>query len=546
MNEDIDKLLKKDVLIKAGRQIKHTSDCMWLVRRIAEETNRQISVSTVKRFFGVVNSPFQPSKYTLETLAQYLGFTSWVEYRNCYDASRYSDLSENTWELLKSRIKIVTNHSLNSIKQKTEYAPGKVIFRKFAKKRFEDFLDSSKTATLFVAPDGYGKSTTLIQLVENYFLNENATHKNDIALLIDGGIFFNLYSKNPNIELLHQFLEFKINSSQEFHFQKNPGQRNGRIIIFIDDVDEIFFDKHRYHQLLENLMRMILAYDNGGYKMVITCRPENIDVFSHLMHKNPVFKSCWHDLNFDSNNVFTAINIPLFTKTEINEILKKHHFIHSYDYLKNSIKNILDIIQYPYILSLFVKEYHKTKNVSEIDLLQQFLKSRLYSPPYMEEKLFVLEHFLKLCKLGKEINSVAKEDLLSGVKYNEAYRELVSYGILFEYTIPNGLFGSNTFVKFNQSQVFEYILLEKWRHNKTLNIDLFFEIKAYYQNNVQLQINILKLFILLLYHNRKTSVLKEIQSKLQTSIFTYRVDGDSYPASVLSVLNKTLEESIPK
>ncbi len=546
MNKDIIKLLKKDVLIKAGREIKYTNDCKWLVRRIAEETNRQISVSTIKRFFGVVDSHFQPSKYTLETLALYLGFTDWVEYRNCYDESRYSKSNENTWELLKSRIQIVTSHSLNSLKQKTEYDPQKVIFRSFAKRRFEDFLNSSETATLFISPEGCGKSTILIQLVENYFLSDDAKFKNDIALLIDGGIFFNLYSKNSNIELLHQFLDFKINSSQEFHFRKNPEQRNGRIVIFIDDVDEIFFDKQRYHQLLENLMRMIMAYDNGWYKMVMTCRPENMDVFQHLMHKNPVFESSWFDINFATNVLPDATNIPLFTKTEIDAILKKIKFQYDYEYLKDGFKDILDIIRYPYILSLFVKEYHKSRKVTEIDLLQQYLKSRLYSPPYMEEKLYILEHFVELCKLGKESNTVAKEKLLSGLLYNEAYRELVSYGIIYEYTIPNGLFGANTFVKFNQSQVFEYVLLEKWRHNKTLDTELFFEIKAYYQNNVQLQINILKLFILLLYHNGKTSVLKNIQSKLQTTFFSYRVDGNSYPDSVLTTLNKTIEENAPK
>jgi len=544
MNGDIIKLLKKDVLIKAGREIKYTSDCKWLERRIAEETNRQISVSTIKRFFGLVDSPFKPSKYTLETLAQYLGFTDWVEYRNCYDESRYSESSEKTWELLKSRIEIVTNHSLISLKQKAEYNPQRVLFRRFAIRKFENFLNSSKTATLFISPNGCGKSTTLIQLIENYFSSENAKYKNDIALLIDGGIFFNLYSKNSNIELLHQFLDFKITSSQEFHFQKNPEQPKRRIIIFIDDVDEIFFDKQRYHQLLENLMRMIMAYDNGWYKVVMTCRPENMDVFQHLIRKNPVFESSWFDTNFDTNVLPDARNIPLFTKTEIDAILKKIKFQYDYEYLQDGFRDILDIIRYPYILSLFVKEYSKTRKVTEIDLLQQYLKSRLYSPPYMEEKLYILEHFMELCKLGKESNTVAKEKLLSGLLYSEAYKELVSYGIIYEFTIPNGLFGSNTYVKFNQSQVFEYILVEKWRQDKPMDSDLFFKIKEYYKNNMQLQKSILKFYILLLYHSGKTSVLKDIQSKLKTSFFSKQLDGN--PDSVSATLDKKLKESESK
>ena len=91
----------------------------------------------------------------------------------------------------------------------------------FSDKAFNAFLNTDKTATMFIAHSGYGKSTLLIQLLEKHFLNNDAEYKNDIVILIDGGIFFNLYSKNSNLNMLSQLLEYKIASSLNFYFQKN-------------------------------------------------------------------------------------------------------------------------------------------------------------------------------------------------------------------------------------------------------------------------------------------------------------------------------------
>ena len=227
MNEDIFNLVRRDIENKIGKKILYNKDCVQIVKQIHNDTRRQISSSTIKRFFGIIKSHFNPSKYTLETLVVFLGYKNWNDYLNSYDESKYYRPNGNTWDFLKNRIQLVTKHSLDSLKQKTKYTSEKSILRSFAQEKFKKFEQSDKIATMFVAPEGYGKTTLLIQLVEKYFMNDNAMFSNDIMALIDGGIFFNLYARNSNIELLNQLLEFKISSGLGHFFLNNPEQMVG-------------------------------------------------------------------------------------------------------------------------------------------------------------------------------------------------------------------------------------------------------------------------------------------------------------------------------
>ena len=85
---------------------------------ILQKTNRQISVSTLKRLFGIVHSPHNPSNYTLDTLAIYLNYKSWADLRNCYEDRELSDSLLDYWTLLKKRIQPISNRSLTSMKAK--------------------------------------------------------------------------------------------------------------------------------------------------------------------------------------------------------------------------------------------------------------------------------------------------------------------------------------------------------------------------------------------------------------------------------------------
>lgn len=508
---DIHKLLQQDIQSKINKKKLYGSDCNILSQQIYDETQRQLSSSTLKRFFGFIKSKYKPSKYTLDTLAVYVGFNDWNEYVNCYEDTEHKDSSVDSWNLLKKRMELVTAHSIESLKQKTNYSKHNFIFRDFVKERFNKLEQTNKSATIFVAPDGYGKSTLMLQLVEKYFLEDGAPLKEDIVCLIDGKIFFNLYAKKYiNIEVLNQLIDFKIHSSLNLFFQKNPEQRKGRIWLFIDNVDEVFFDKDRYHQLIENIVRILMVNDGSWFKVILSCRPENLEIFTYSIKKNPLLKSYWYDVEFFKDKYIDAINIPLYSIPEIKAIIKLQNAEKEYTEILRNSEDVLDIIARPYSLSLFLAEYKENRKISEVILLNRFIKSKILSPPFLEEKLQLVNQYAILCNRGKETTSVEKDKLLSGSNLLLAYQQLVSDGIIYEYIIPEGTIDFTVFINFNQEVVFNYLVLRLWSKDKPYSAKLFFEIMEFYNNNNYMQCNILKLFIKKFLHNNELVLIKEI------------------------------------
>ncbi len=543
MNKDIYTLLKKDIQTKVGRKIRYGKDCKKLAVQIEKETGRQISDSTIKRFFRIVNSPFHPSKYTIETFVSFLGFDDWYDYVNTYEESKHTSVNLSSWNHLKKRLMLVTNHSLHSLKLKTSYDTEKIIDRPLVGKKLEEFMESPKSATMFVAPDGYGKSTSVIQIVENYFLKDDARYKDDIVFLIDGGIFFNLYTKNPYIDMLAHLLEYKINSSLGHYFQQKPEERKGRILMIIDNVDEIFFNKDRYHQFAENLMRLIMGNDNGWYKTLLTCRPENLDAFSSQVKKNPYLKQIWYDTDFENNNFKDSTNMPLFSEDEINILLEKYGLKYNCEYLEKKNKNVLKIIRFPFFLQLFVKQFKKTNEISEIALLHSYINERIYSPPYSEEKITLIDTMLEMCELGKKTNSINKDSLFTVSENSKlAYNDLISYGIIYEYMVPNGLLGNITYVKFNHSLIFEYLLLVKWSQKRPMDVNLFYALKEFYNNNIQLQCTLLTLFVRMLKYERKTETIKQLHTLFKTSSASSGWEKSHCFSKIVSLLDNANEE----
>lgn len=78
-NEDI-LLLKSEVESYFGRKILNASDCQLLSADIYQETHSKISLNTLRRVFNLMKSDYNPSRFTLDVLSQYCGYTNYNEF----------------------------------------------------------------------------------------------------------------------------------------------------------------------------------------------------------------------------------------------------------------------------------------------------------------------------------------------------------------------------------------------------------------------------------------------------------------------------------
>lgn len=68
-----------------GQGVRYPKDCDSLAAHISQACKTHISGSTLRRLFGFVRGVHEPRQYTLDILAEYLGYKSWQLLLNSFE-----------------------------------------------------------------------------------------------------------------------------------------------------------------------------------------------------------------------------------------------------------------------------------------------------------------------------------------------------------------------------------------------------------------------------------------------------------------------------
>lgn len=93
--------IKKQIQHVYGQEIKYPRDCEGLAACITEKTGNSISSSTLKRLYGFVRTSSNPSQFTLDTIALYIGFSDWDSYEKFNHSEK--EVVENTLPIIKDK-----------------------------------------------------------------------------------------------------------------------------------------------------------------------------------------------------------------------------------------------------------------------------------------------------------------------------------------------------------------------------------------------------------------------------------------------------------
>jgi len=88
-------ITKKQIEDKFGKPLRYPSDYEALSMDMQEITGCPISVNTLKRLMGVIDSVKEPRLYTLDTVAKYLGYSDWDVYIETLMGTGDSDFGED-------------------------------------------------------------------------------------------------------------------------------------------------------------------------------------------------------------------------------------------------------------------------------------------------------------------------------------------------------------------------------------------------------------------------------------------------------------------
>jgi hypothetical protein len=101
----ISKLIQEKVEMRFGRPIRYAKDCEILAGSIHAFTGEKISCSTVKRLFGLIESENEPRLYTLDIIAQYLGYINYDNLLQEFNPNK-ADLNKDIETIAAKDLKI--------------------------------------------------------------------------------------------------------------------------------------------------------------------------------------------------------------------------------------------------------------------------------------------------------------------------------------------------------------------------------------------------------------------------------------------------------
>jgi hypothetical protein len=497
------KVLRQDVERKFGSEIKYTKQCQFLAKQIFDTTDRQLSVSTIKRVFGIIQSSFNPSKFTLDTLAFYAGYETW----NIYLKGLQNLPAEELEAPLNDNIRVITENSFDSILHKTRYDSRNFIPRAFAKRYLEKFLKSDKTATMLVAPKGCGKSSILLQWFGNH--SSYTRLDNYTICLIDGGIFFAIYNLSGSPVILNQLIDFDVKECPEVFMKGKKDIGEERYIIVVDDIDEVFQRKEKYFSLVKNIMQILLMNKgNPSFKMIFTCRPENLEPFTSLINQNSMLADLWYQVHFFNQNHLEAINILFFNQKEINTLTRLNNIM-PYGFFNYYHPDLLDVICHPQYFTI-ARDHFATPGSTEASYLDNLIQQIIYSPSYTAEKKLLIKKFLRLCMMAEETDFVDKESLIEESDCPIAYQELLASGVFYEFFETKNSFDVHIKVRFSNARIFEHLLLRFITQRISADLKFIEATLIKYDNNPDLKSRILTWFIKQAFSAKNYSLLKLI------------------------------------
>jgi len=534
MKEFDDKILisiKKNIETVFGKKICYSKDCTALAVEISKVTNRLISETTLKRVWNLVNSKFNPSKYTLDTLSIFLGFSDW----NIYYSSNFKPKDNNVitmWDTIKRKSHLTSLYSFEAIKNRMGANYENALNRKFAQSKFEEFLESDKIATAYISPGGYGKSLLTTKIVEKYYLADNPLYPNDIVWFIDCGIIDLIDAGKFSIEsfLLELLGSSPYESFIEF-FKSHPEDLKGRMILIIDGLNELSSNYSVLDKVITDIIKVIeINRGNLWFKVLITCRNNIWNNFELKLKNFSDLQELWFDIDFNKDYLNFS-NIPLLSDKEINKIFQLNSINTTIDKLKISDLASIEIIRIPYFLYLFIVLFRREQKISDIDLLREFVYHKI-SNNNNNSKIQIIYKILENLELGLNKNKTFKNKLDTILEDNKTdYNELISDGIIFEKFSETKYLQKAVSVQFTHEILFEFLLANYWLENNELSIKLLVDITEFYKNNPELKCNIITLIIKYSFKEGNIELIKNIYKFVHEHLMLPIINNVSDPCT---------------
>jgi hypothetical protein len=505
-NEQIElSYLKKLIERRFGSSIAYIRDCQYLLDDIVSKTGRQISLSTVKRFWGLIKSPFKPSAFTLDTLACYVGYPDFKEFKLL--VSKKDESQE--WELIKNKYSTVTSFSLKSIKTTYKDCGINLVLRDIFSDFLNSFCASDKHFSCIVSPSGYGKTEQLVLYVEKLLQHND---ENRTVLFIDCCLIENYLNLGSNIEYYLLSLFDHLPGKNDLQVLDKLGSQGKTLLLIFDGFSQAVFKNRDRSAFLKMILKLVAVIsDRPGIKIILNLRPQEwLEIYGIVHHSKILSDSIFRP---NKQNLQSAsFHFPLLNIDEIINVLAGNRL--SISVLSSSTK-LVSFLKHNLLLKIFISNLGKSNKDPEVELFKNYFYLHILSGSHRIGKNLVLNKFYQLTNWGADAYSVQLIQLLENEpNLEEAYLELVELGLFVETNTSADNLYINTLVQIFSHTIWQFLIVQYWLKFFELSFDIVQKIMTLYNKDWQLRDQLLQILFQFAKYEGNVSFVDDAKRRL--------------------------------
>lgn len=527
-------VLEEKIIHRFGQPVSNPRDCELLSTNVFQSTGRNISPTTLRRFFGMLSSKSELSKYSLDTLAIYCAYAGYTDFCNEFRQNKNSESPEIT-EILDEAGKL-TKYTLNSISRKSLTPFSNTISRNGVNENLDSFLLSGYTIFPLIAPGGYGKSVSIA-----HWIKMHQKDPDKLIILCQASLIIRLLNQGKQSS---KKLNFNLADADNlFHsFQQTQANKLKRLVLVIDGVDEPENDSRGILLLAAFIRNASIQFHSQKFlKIILACRELSWNKFllPELTSANPELILHSKVIRLESG----SSNLPMLANTEVKEILDLHNKSHNKEILYDCIDwRLREMVRIPLNLYIFSSLISNSIPVSEITpdrLMLEYINTIVFKARFGEEKTDILWKIIEF-SLENPPGYLVKKSQLKNIypihlrkesNYFPAYQDLLAMGILNEKKSQNKYGMLVTGIEFRHTSFYYYLTaLYFVDYCDQINLSLFKKILEY-PNNIEWTANVISYVYQLAYTHEEFDGIKDfctLDESILSSLPVRHTVGNSF------------------
>lgn len=458
IQEEIKHLLSQRV----GIRLVSPSDCAVIALAISKKLRKNISETTIKRLYGFAAHRNQFSKFTINTLLEFIHDEESPNFAAAVASVSDTSLNED-WDYIVNKGKMASEITVKQIVASCTIPYECTVDRKFATHDLDYFYQSNYSFTVFVAQSGYGKSIMLSHLVQNQFLNTDGKYNEDVIFFVTAARLFKLQQDDQQLTVdIQKMLGLSPEKNLVDYFDDQYRQRGKKLVIILDGFADILHQHGDKPKIFDRILQLFDdIQDSPAIKVVLAMRSYVWRRFFEKIRHSHYLKTKWFSGSYF--RLAEQANIPALTDCEVSIVL---------DRLKANTEvkvnsDIKSLFRHPFYLAYYYilqESYANTDYITHLisyEIVLRHLLTKIYQAKYAVEKVILCKRMIHLSNYGRNGDKISKKHLIADENFHKnAYMELLLEGILVEEQRNEDGFLVEL-VHFVQPHIFDYFLFKE-------------------------------------------------------------------------------------